>query len=217
MGYVTSKVGSVKKVPPIITVGAHSEDSANVNINNSDDKNLFDTPNLTSDITCSIERCRTVLGSLEEVIYHLQTTHKTVSDSLPAIYSCQPCKSSFKSKQSLFGHNQEHHTRTKCTICEQSFDIIKEEKFYRLLLQSKWINSHCELQSVHLPSLEDIVQVCARPNVIYGSLDFTNFYWQIGCTERYSKLYNMVSPIANHAPLRCMQGDASSPFSAMVA
>ena len=74
------------------------------------------------------KQCRTILGSLEEVIHHLQITHKTVFDSLPAIYSCQPCKSSFKSKQSLFGHNQEHHTVTQCTICEQSFESIKELK-----------------------------------------------------------------------------------------
>ena len=160
-------------------------------------------------------QCGIITENKEELKLHIKKTHQV---------KCTECNQFFQSNSELKKHTNTEHVSDKhtdycqCYSCKAKVKLPEqnsEKTFFRLLLQSKYVNSQTELQAVHLPTLEEIVEQCALPNTIYGSLDFCQFYWQIPCSQRYGKLFNITTPFGTHQPQRAMQGDQSSPFAAM--
>ena len=120
-------------------------------------------------------------------------------------HQCKKCNSYVKNQEEMLKHESESK------IC--NITMIKEkQKFYRLLLQAQFINQHLELQAVSLPTFKDFMALCRPPKKVFGILDMTSWFFQIGCSKQYSKFFTFSSHLGSHSYLRACMGDASSPY-----
>ena len=83
----------------------------------------------------------------------------------------------------------------------------KPKRAKRVLIDARFANKHIEMQVANLPVIEELLESFSYPNVVTGSIDLTQFYWQIPVTERYGKIFTVSTHLGTHTPQVVQQGD----------
>ena len=87
---------------------------------------------------------------------------------------------------------------------------LKKNHDWRFLYQAKGINQYMKKTCCPLPRSQDLLDLFAKPNISYNSLDLAQFYFQIPVSEEYSKYYCCVSPHGLFQPLTICQGECNA-------
>ena len=83
----------------------------------------------------------------------------------------------------------------------------KQKRAKRVLIDARYANKHIEMQIANLPVIEELLETFSYPNIVTGSLDLTQFYWQIPVTEQYGKIFTVSTHLGTHTPQVVQQGD----------
>ena len=83
----------------------------------------------------------------------------------------------------------------------------KPKRAKRVLIDARFANKHIEMQVANLPVIEELIESFSYPNIVTGSIDLTQFYWQIPVTERYGKIFTISTHLGTHTPQVVQQGD----------
>ena len=147
------------------------------------------------------------------------TSIKDVVNLLPDIFPNTPNTIPASSMNKPTEDNMIHNpTSCQCYSCvnnvilpEQPKDNPKPKRAKRLLVDARWINKHLEMQITNMPLIDEMMETFSEPNVVTGSLDLTQFYWQIPVSEQYGKYFTIATHLGTHTPQVVVQGDQSAP------
>ena len=159
--------------------GAHNV--SNVNTTKVSNVNTTNVTNVnTTNVNIQCHQCGNIFPDDKSLTAHVTSDHAEKQLPPKKQFPCKHCGKAFISGTDLTEHSESEHSHNhdkncdcySCTAKVKLPSICSGEKFYRLLIQSKYMNTQTMLQAVHIPSLHDIVSACAPPNVIVGSADF---------------------------------------------
>ena len=94
--------------------------------------------------------------------------------------------------------------------CEENKETethTKPKRAKRVLIDARFANKHIEMQIANLPVIEELLESFSYPNIVTGSIDLTQYYWQIPVTERYGKIFTVSTHMGTHTPQVVQQGD----------